>query len=106
MRNNNYTIFKPFIKLINYNYLFITNKNVNKDIIYNLCVNYYNNINNINKLYQFKDNKLTIINSFNLSINNLFIHNGSEKFMNDIGIITYEDNKMYNFTTKISCKKI
>jgi TRAP-type uncharacterized transport system substrate-binding protein len=106
LRNNKYTIFKPFIKLINYNYLFITNKNVNKDIIYNLCVNYYNNINNINNLYQFKDYKLTIINSFNLSINNLFIHNGSEKFMNDIGIISYEDNKnCANFTTKISCTK-
>lgn len=106
LRNENYTIFRPFIKLINYDYLFVCNKDVNNNIIYNFCKKYYDNINAINNLYEFKNHKLTIIDSFNLSSNNLFIHNGSENFMNDIGIITYENNKKcINFTTKINCNK-
>jgi TRAP-type uncharacterized transport system substrate-binding protein len=106
LRNKNYTIYKPYIKLINYKYLFISNKNSNKDIIYNLCKNYYENINILNTLNQFKDNKLDIIDSFNLNYNNLFIHDGSEKFMNDIGIITYEKNKnCINFVSKLKCDK-
>ena len=106
LRNENYTIFRPFIKLINYDYLFVCNKDVNNNIIYNFCKKYYDNIDSINNLYEFKNHKLTIIDSFSLSSNNLFIHNGSEKFMNDIGIITYENNKKcINFTTKINCNK-
>lgn len=106
LRNNNYTIYKPYIKLINYKYLFISNKKSNKDIIYNLCKNYYDNITILNTLNQFKDNKLDIIDSFNLNSNNLFIHDGTEKFMNDIGIISYEkNNNCINFVGKLNCNK-
>lgn len=106
IRDKNYTIYKPHIQLINYEYLLIGNKDIKDEKVYALCKDYYDNINNINNLDEFKENKLTILNSFNLGNNNLFIQDGSEKFMNDIGIITTESNpNCINFVTKAKCNK-
>ena len=105
INNEVYTIYKPFIKLINFKYAFIANQNLNNELIYNLVKNYYEIIPILNRnLYEFKSNKLSAIDSANTYSNNILLHDGALKYYLEKGFITYNENlNCKKFVSKLKC---
>ena len=97
INNRLYSKFNPYLLTISFQNVFISNKFVKNNHVYKVIETYFNNINNLNKLDEFKQNKLDNFSSASLYNIQLKLHPSAEKYYLDNGYLTFNDNKNCKF---------
>ena len=101
--NNEYTRFKPNLKILKFTNIFLTTIDAKSSYTYNFIKFLFENKKVINKFLIYEGTQFKNIDVDNRDLNLIEFHNGVLEYYYDNGYITYEDN--YNCKYLVGVKK-